>query len=82
MLNFVIKTQNLNEVAFLVRRRNFNVHFSTDLLGTIFYKMLLFFLLFLKVNVFPCHNLNTEECFLIWIYFEKLSSNVGQCLVN
>ena len=53
------------------------------LFGTIFYKMFcLIFLLFLKMNVFPCHNLNTEECFLIRIYFEKLSSNVGQHLIK
>lgn len=83
MLNFVIKTQNPNEVAFLVRRRNFNVHFSTDLFGTIFDTMLcLIFLLFLEINVFPAHNLNAEECFLIRIYFEKLSSNVGRYLIK
>lgn len=42
----------------------------------------LFFLLFLEINVFPAHNLNAEECFLIRIYFEKLSSNVGRYLIK
>lgn len=82
MLNLVIKTQNLNEVAFLVRRRNFNVHFLLVWNYILQNVLSYFFLLFLKINVFPCHNLNTEECFLLRIYFEKLSSNVGQHLIK
>lgn len=82
MLNLVIKTQNLNEVAFLVRRRKFQCTFFTCLELYFTKCSVLFFLLFLKINVFPCHNLNTEECFLLRIYFEKLSSNVGQHLIK